>query len=80
MKLMEESMADKAQRVWELLGFAGSDDFEAFMKDLMPDTVTLSEEEIEKFTTMVMKTASVKATSYDVTAGVVARIYAHISI
>ena len=49
------------------------------MKDLMPDTVTLSEEEIEKFTTMVMKTASVKATSYDVTAGVVARIYAHIS-
>ena len=79
MKLMEESMADKAQRVWELLGFAGSDDFEAFMKDLMPDTVTLSEEEIEKFTTMVMKTASVKATSYDVTAGVVARIYAHIS-
>ena len=79
MKLMEESMADKAQRVWELLGFAGSDDFEAFMKDLMPDTVTLSEEEIEKFTTMVMKTASVKATSYDVTAGVVARMYAHIS-
>lgn len=79
MKLMEESMDDKAQRVWELLGFAGSDDFEAFMKDLMPDTVTLSEEEIEKFTTMVMKTASVKATSYDVTASVVARIYAHIS-
>ena len=35
MKLMEESMADKAERVWSILGLSGSDDFAALMKDLM---------------------------------------------
>lgn len=75
MKLMEESMADKAERVWEILGFADGTDFEAFMNDLMPDAVTLTDEDIEKFTAMTMTTHSVKATSYDVTADVVAGIY-----
>lgn len=75
MKLMEESMSDKAERVWEILGFSGAADFQAFMKDLMPDEVVLTDEDVENFTAMTMKTASVNATSYDVTADVVAGIY-----
>lgn len=75
MKLMEESMADKAERVWEILGFSDAEDFGAFMKDLMPDAVELSDEDVANFTAMTMKTNSVKATSYDVTAGVVSNIY-----
>ena len=75
MKLMEESMADKAERVWEILGFSDAEDFGAFMKDLMPDAVELSAEDVAKFTAMTMKTNSVKATSYDVTADVVSAIY-----
>ena len=29
MKLMEETMADKAEKVWAILGLAGLDDFTA---------------------------------------------------
>lgn len=47
MKLMEESMADKAERVWSILGLSGSDDFAALMKDLMGDTVGLKDDEIK---------------------------------
>ena len=35
MKLMEETMADKAEKVWAILGLAGLDDFTALMQDLM---------------------------------------------
>lgn len=52
-----------------------AEDFGAFMKDLMPEAVELSDEDVAKFTAMTMKTNSVKATSYDVTAGVVSNIY-----
>lgn len=75
MKLMEESMADKAERVWEILGFSDAGDFEAFMKDLILEAVELSDEDVAKFTAMTMKTNSVKATSYDVTADVVSDVY-----
>ena len=75
MKLMEESMADKAERVWSILGLSGSDDFAALMKDLMGDTVGLKDDEIKKFVTMTMPTSGIKRTPYDVTAADLTTIY-----
>ena len=75
MKLMEETMADKAEKVWAILGLAGLDDFTALMQDLMGDTVDLSDEEIEKFVTMTLPTGGVQRTPYKVTAELLTRIY-----
>lgn len=75
MKLMEETMADKAEKVWAILGLAGLDDFTALMQDLMGDTVDLSDEEIEKFVTMTLPTGGVQRTPYTVTAELLTRIY-----
>lgn len=75
MKLMEESMADKAERVWSILGLSGSDDFAALMKDPMGDTVGLKDDEIKKFVTMTMPTSGIKRTPYDVTAADLTTIY-----
>ena len=61
MKLMEETMADKAEKVWAILGLAGLDDFTALMEDLMGDTVDLSDEEIKKFVTMTLPLAASSA-------------------
>ncbi|WP_308592054.1 iron-containing alcohol dehydrogenase family protein [uncultured Megasphaera sp.] len=75
MKLMEETMPDKTEKVWALLGVAGLDDFTALMQDLMGDKVDLSDEEIKKFVTMTMPTNGVKKTPYPVTADLMAKIY-----
>ena len=75
MKLMEETMADKAEKVWAILGLAGLDDFTALMKDLMGDTVDLSDEEIKKFVTMTLPTGGVQRTPYPVTAELLTHIY-----
>lgn len=76
MKLMEESMPEKMAQVWQLMGVAGLDEFTAILKQLMPETVTLTDEEIETFTALTMPTNAVKHTSYDVTPALVAKIYA----
>lgn len=78
MRLMEETMSDKAEKVWELLGFAGWQDFDAFMKDLMPAEITLTAEEIRRFTELTVPTRSVTATPYPVTPDIIAGIYGHI--
>lgn len=75
MKLMEETMADKAEKVWAILGLAGLDDFTALMEDLMGDTVDLSDEEIKKFVTMTLPTGGVQRTPYPVTAELLTHIY-----
>lgn len=75
MKLMEETMADKAEKVWAILGLAGLDDFTALMEDLMGDTVDLSDEEIKKFVTMTLPTGGVQRTPYPVTAELLTDIY-----
>lgn len=75
MELMEETMGDKVDRVYEILGFADTADFAAYMKDVIPEAVELSDEEIEKFTALTMPTGAVKKTSYDVTPEVVSAIY-----
>lgn len=78
MRLMEETMADKAERIWEILGFSGWEDFGTFMKDLMPDAPSLTDEDIEAFTALTMPTRAVRATAYDVTPEVVAQLYKEI--
>lgn len=80
MRLMEETMADKAEKVWGLLGLAGADDFAALMQDLMGDTVDLSEEEIKKFVTMTLPTGGVQRTPYAVTAELLTRIYQQLAV
>ena len=75
MKLMEETMADKAEKVWAILGLSGAGDFAALMQDLMGDTVDLSDEEIEKFVTLTLPTGGVQRTPYAVTAELLTRIY-----
>ncbi|WP_296829090.1 iron-containing alcohol dehydrogenase family protein [uncultured Megasphaera sp.] len=75
MRLMEETMADKADRVWSILGLSGSDDFTALMNDLMGDVVGLSEDEIEQFVTMTLPTSGIKHTPYDLTADDLKTIY-----
>ncbi len=79
MALMEESMADKAEKVWEILGLSGVDDFRALLQDIMPADISLTEDEISKFTALTMPTRAVQATAYDVTPDVVAGIYRAVS-
>lgn len=75
MKYMSETMPDKADTIWELLDVSGLAEFTALMKQLMPDTVVLTQEEIDQFTKLTMPTKAVQNTSYDVTAELVAHIY-----
>lgn len=75
MKLMEETMPDKVDKIWELLDVDGLEEFTDIIKELMPDTVALTEEEIAKFTALTMPTGAVKHTSYHVTPELVADIY-----
>ena len=77
---MAGPMADKAEKVWAILGLAGLDDFTALMQDLMGDTVDLSDEEIEKFVTMTLPTGGVQRTPYTVTAELLTDIYRHLTV
>ena len=75
MKLMEETMPDKVEKVWELLDVNGLDEFTDILHTLMPEKVDLTEEEIVAFTKLTMPTGAVKHTSYDVTPELMADIY-----
>ncbi len=79
MQLMEETMSDKTERVWDILGFSGWEDFAACIQELMPTALCLTEEEIQQFTALTMKTQSVVVTPYDITPEVVSTIYRHIN-
>lgn len=68
-------MPDKVDKIWELLDVDGLEEFTDIIKELMPDTVALTEEEIAKFTALTMPTGAVKHTSYHVTPELVADIY-----
>lgn len=78
MQLMEETMADKTEKIWACLGVADLKDFTALMRDLMPEKVDLSEDEVADFVRRTMPTGGVTHTSYPVTEAVMADIYRHL--
>lgn len=75
MSLMTETMPDKVERVWDILNLDGLDEFTNIMNKLMPDTIQLTEEDIDCYTKLTMPTRAVQATAYNVTADVIASIY-----
>lgn len=75
MSLMEETMADKVEKVWEILGLSGLADFTACIKNLMPDTVCLTDAELAEYTALTMLMGAVTSTAYDVTEAVVKEMY-----
>lgn len=75
MQLLEETMPDKTEKIWNCLGVADLADFTNLMRDLMPDKVKLTEEEIADFVRRTMPTGGVAHTSYPMTADIMADIY-----
>lgn len=78
MELMEASMSDKAEKVWEILGLSGWRDLASFIKDIMPDSVDLTASEIDSYVALTMPARAVQNTSYDITPEVVASLYRHL--
>lgn len=74
-KLMAETMPDKVEKIWEILEVSGQDDFAALLKDLIPETVPLTAEELAAYVKLVMPTRAVKATAYDITPQILTEIY-----
>ena len=75
MRLMTETMEDKVEKIWDILGFSGLQDFADCLHSLMPERVSLTEEEIEEYVRLTLPTGAVASTPYEVNGEVIARLY-----
>lgn len=75
MQLMAETMADKVEKVWDILGFSGLEDFTDCLHSLMPERISLTEDEIAAYVRLTLPTGAVASTAYEVTGDVIARLY-----
>lgn len=75
MALMEETMSDKAEKVYEILGLSDLADFTACLQSLMPNRVSLTAEEIASYVKLTLPMGGTASTSYAVTADVVSDMY-----
>ena len=68
-------MEDKVEKIWDILGFSGLQDFADCLHSLMPERVSLTEEEIEEYVRLTLPTGAVASTPYEVNGEVIARLY-----